>query len=68
MTNYLVSTNIWAELVELLATRPITIHEFHSTGMDRLKKLYFWVILNLNWHVINRHYNKMVCLWAIPLT
>ena len=43
MTSYLLIKNIWPEFAELLATRPITIHEFHSTGKDCLKKKKFWV-------------------------
>ena len=48
MTNYLVINNIWPEFAELLASRPITIFEFHSSGMDCLnKKLCFGLILNV---------------------
>ena len=36
MTSLLFITNIWPEFAELLASHPITIHEFHSTGMDYL--------------------------------
>ena len=41
MTNYLFINKVWPEFAELLATRPITIHEFHSTGMDCLNKTFF---------------------------
>ena len=34
---------LWPEFAELLATRPITSHEFHSTGKDCLKKKIFLV-------------------------
>ena len=30
--------NIWPEFAELLDKPPITIHEFHSTGVDCLNK------------------------------
>ena len=39
--------NIWLEFAKLLAKRPITIHEFFSTGMDCLSKTFFWVYLKL---------------------
>ena len=42
MTSYLLINNKWPEFVELLATRPITIHE-----MDLLNKTVFWFILNV---------------------
>ena len=43
MTSYLFIDDIWPEFAELLATRPIMIHEFHSTGMDGLfEKKYIW--------------------------
>ena len=37
--------NLLAEFAELLATRPITIQEFHSTGMDCSNKTTFLVYL-----------------------
>ena len=47
MTSYLFIDDIWPEFAELLATRPIMIHEFHSTGMDcsnnTFLKVYFKV-------------------------
>ena len=46
MTSYLVIINIWHEFAELLATRPITVHKFHSTGMDCLNKAFFGVNFN----------------------
>ena len=38
MTRFLFVNNISPEFADLLATRPITIHEFHSTGIDCLNK------------------------------
>ena len=46
MTSYLIINIVWPEFAELLATRPIAIHEFHSTGIDCMKKMFFWVNLN----------------------
>ena len=43
MTGYLFIYNQWPEFAELFATRPITIHEFHSTGMDCLNKTFFGI-------------------------
>ena len=45
MTRYLFINNIWSEFVELLAMRPIDVHEFYSTGMDCLNKTFFLVNL-----------------------
>ena len=47
MASYLFLNNILPEFVELLATRPITIHDFHSNVMDCLDKTFFGLILNL---------------------
>ena len=47
MTSYLFINNLWPEFAELLATHPITIHEFHSTGINCLNKTFFEVYLNL---------------------
>ena len=47
MTIYLLINNIWPEYAELLATRPITIHEFHATRTDCLNKTFFGLILNV---------------------
>ena len=33
MTSYLFINKVWPAFAELLATRPMTIHEFHSTGI-----------------------------------
>ena len=52
MNSYLFINNIWPEFAELLATRPITIHGFHSTGMDYLNKTFFGFILNLYYYVL----------------
>ena len=41
MTSNLFINNIWPEFEKLLYTRPIMIHEFHSTGMDCLNKKFF---------------------------
>ena len=41
MTSYIFVNNIWPEFAELLATRPINIHEIHSTGIDCLNKTFF---------------------------
>ena len=41
MTGYLFINNIWPEFAELLAKRPITIHEFNSIGMDCLNNTFF---------------------------
>ena len=43
MTSYLIIIKIGSEFAELFATRPITIHEFHSTGIDYLYKTFFGV-------------------------
>ena len=32
---------VWPELAKLVATRRITIHKFHSSGMDCLNELFF---------------------------
>ena len=53
MNSYLFINNIWPEFAELLATRPITIHGFHSTGMDYLNKTFFGFILNLYYYVFS---------------
>ena len=45
MNSYLFINIKWPELAELLPTRPITIHEFHSTGKDCLNKTFFGVNL-----------------------
>ena len=42
-TSYFFINKIWPEFAELLATRPITIHEFNSTEMEYLNKRFFWV-------------------------
>ena len=47
MSSYLYKNKIWSEFAEVLATRPITIHEFHSPGMDSLNKTVFGLIFNL---------------------
>ena len=43
MTSYLFIWNMWPEFAKLFYTRPITIHEFYSTGMDCLIKTFFGV-------------------------
>ena len=43
MTSYLFISKVLPEFSELLATRPIMIHEFHSTGMDCLTKTFLAV-------------------------
>ena len=43
MISYLFIDYIWPEFAEVLATRPITIHEFHSTGKESLNKNVLWV-------------------------
>ena len=45
---------IWPEFAELRATRPITIHELHPTGMDCLNKTFLDLFYTYN--VINRLY------------
>ena len=47
MTSYLFFNNVRPEFDELIATHPITIHEFHSSGMNCLNKLFLGVILHL---------------------
>ena len=47
MTIYLFINNVKSKFAELLASRPITIHEFHSPGMDCLNKTFLGFILNL---------------------
>ena len=45
--NSYVFINEWPEFSELLTTHPITIHEFHLTGIVCLKKTFSEFILNL---------------------
>ena len=46
LDSYILIYKVWPEFAELLDTRPITIHEFHSTGMDSLNKTFLRVYLN----------------------
>ena len=44
MTTYLLINDLWPEVAELLATRPITIQEFHSSGIECLNKTFLGLI------------------------
>ena len=48
MTSYLFNNNIWPEFADLLATRPIKIHEFHLKGVRVIIKRGYRDKQNLN--------------------